>query len=86
MTSRIEPNSKEIARFLRDLRGNEKMNEKLRYEGARIAKGAGKGFTTRTMDRRRNRPGVIAYPSTKEAQEAQARENRLGKALGGLAK
>lgn len=83
---RIEMNRKGVENWLRAQKNNPRMNEKLRYEGQRLAKGAGKGFRSRSMEKRRNRPGVIVYPGTREAEILQAKENRLGKALGGLAK
>lgn len=80
---RIELNKAGIQQFLRDQKQNPKMLALLDSEGQKLASRAGPGFGVMHMERRRNRPGVIVYPETKEAARAQAKENRLGKALGG---
>ena len=80
---RIEMNRRAVGEWLRAQKSNPRMNELLRAEGVKLARRAGPGFTVRTMERRRNRPGVIVYPRDERAMRLQAQENRLGKALGG---
>ena len=80
---RIELNKPGVRQFLKDLRSNDNMVGLLKSEGQKIANRAGPGFEVKRMERRKNRPGVIVYPETKAARQAQAKENRLGKALGG---
>ena len=80
---RIQLNSRGIAKWLRAQKSNPKMVAALKSEGEKLAKRAGPGFGVKEMRQRRNRPGVIVAPLTGEAMRTQARENRLGKALGG---
>ena len=80
---RIELNKSGVRQFLKDLRGNEKMLALLDSEGQKLASRAGPGFGVKRMEQRQNRPGVIVYPETEEAARAQAKDQRLGKALGG---
>lgn len=80
---RIELNKAGIQQFLRDQKQNPKMLALLDGEGQKLANRSGPGFEAKRMERRKNRPGVIVYPETKAARQAQAKENRLGKALGG---
>lgn len=80
---RIELNKPGVRQFLKDQRSNPKMLSLLESEGRKIASRAGPGFTVKRMEQRQNRPGVIIYPKTREAMKAQAKDNRLGRALGG---
>lgn len=80
---RIELNKAGVAQFLKDQKSNPKMLALLDSEGRNIADRAGPGFKVERMERRRNRPGVIIYPETRAAKQAQAKDNRLGRALGG---
>ncbi|MSS84486.1 hypothetical protein FYJ24_06855 [Actinomycetaceae bacterium WB03_NA08] len=80
---RIELNKPGIGQFLKDQRSNPKMLALLESEGRKIASRAGPGFDVKRMEQRQNRPGVRIYPETRAAKQAQARENRLGRALGG---
>ena len=81
---KVELNSEEIQRFLRDLRDNPKMIAKLQEESKRLADACGHGFAVKQMYRRRNRPGFIVYPAYKESKGVQLRENRLGRAVAKL--
>lgn len=81
--TRIVLNHAGIARFLRDQKHNPKMIAALEEEAEKLAKRAGPGFEVAVSQNRRNRPGVIVYPSTAHARRAQAKDNRLGRALGG---
>ena len=80
---RIEPNREGIRKFLQDLRGNQKMWGVLEQEGHKIAKRAGPGFKVDKMTGRLNRPGVRVTAATRHAKNAQLKDNRLGRAVGG---
>lgn len=83
MTSvRIELNKPNVARFLKEQRSNPKILAFLDSEGRKVADRAGPGFDVKRMEQRQNRPGVIVYPETRAAKQAQVRENRLLRALG----
>lgn len=80
---RIELNKAGIGQFLKDQKSNPKMLALLESEGQKIADRAGPGFKVERMELRKNRPGVIITAETREAMRAQAKDNRLGRALGG---
>lgn len=83
---RIELNKRNVGIWLKTQRNNPNLVALLESEGKILAARAGEGFAVKRMAKRRNRPGVIVYPETKEAKVAQAREARLEKALGGMAR
>lgn len=80
---RIELNKPGVRQFLKDQRSNPKMLALLDSEGRKIASRAGPGFGVQRKENRQNRPGVRIFPETREAKRAQAKDNRLGRALGG---
>lgn len=80
---RIELNKPNVRSFLSEQKSNQAMWGALEDAARKIASRAGSGFAVKRMVRRSNRPGVIVYPQSKAAVQAQAEENRLGKALGG---
>lgn len=81
---RIELSDKGIKKFMRGQRDNPKMLRTLEKEAWKLADAAGHGFTVKHMTRRKNRPGYIVFAHYKEAQEAQVRDNRLGRAIAKL--
>lgn len=63
---------------VRELLKSEAMKKELERQAARIATRAGEGYKVKTMGTR-----VVAFPSTKEAEQDNYNNNTLLKAKGG---